>query len=212
VQWRVDLGDPEGVRNYLFNVRDQQSTVAAVAESAMREVIGTSDLQYVITDGRAEVAQRAEDLIQTTLNEYRAGIQILQVNMRNAQPPERVIDAFRDVDVAEQDAERARLQATRHANEVIPQARGQSARLTQQAQAYRDSVIAEAQGQADRFVSIYDEYAQAPEVTRQRMYLETMENILGNSELIILDDAGGAVPYLPLDRLGQQRQQTGGGQ
>jgi len=211
VQWRVDLSYPDGVRDYLFNVRDPQGTVRAVAESAMREVIGTSDLQFIITDGRAEVSNRARELLQATLNEYEAGIEVLQVNLRNAQPPERVIEAFRDVDVAEQDAERARLNATAHANSVIPAARGEAAQLTQAAQAYRDSVIAQAQGDADRFVSIYDEYAQAPDVTRRRMYLETLERVIGRSDITILDGQAGAVPYLPLNELGQNRTRSQGG-
>jgi membrane protease subunit HflK len=211
VQWRVDLSYPDGVRDYLFNVRDPQGTVRAVAESAMREVIGTSDLQFIITDGRAEVSNRARELLQSTLDEYEAGIEVLQVNLRNAQPPERVIEAFRDVDVAEQDAERARLNATAHANSVIPAARGDAAQLTQAAQAYRDSVIAQARGDAERFISIYDEYAQAPDVTRRRMYLETLERVIGRSDITILDGQAGAVPYLPLNELGQNRTRSQGG-
>lgn len=212
VQWRVNIGYPEGVRDYLFNVRRPEATVRAVAESAMREVIGTSDLQFIITDGRSQVSSRARDLIQATLDEYEAGIEVLQVNLRNAQPPERVIESFRDVDVAEQDAERARLEATRHANEIIPRARGEAARVTQQAEAYRDSRIAEAEGEANRFVAVYNEYAQAPEVTRRRMYLETMEVLLSRSELVVLDGDVGAVPYLPLDQLGRNRARNDGDQ
>jgi membrane protease subunit HflK len=205
VQWRVNLAYPDGVRDYLFNVRDIQGAVRDVAESAMREVIGTSDLQFIITEGRAEVSSRTRELLQQTLDEYDAGVEILQVNLRNAQPPERVIDAFRDVDVAEQDAERAQLNATAHANSVIPAARGEAAQLTQRAQAYRDSVIAQAQGDADRFIAIYQEYAQAPDVTRRRMYLETMERVIGRSDITILDGEAGAVPYLPLNELGRNR-------
>ena len=206
VQWRVDTAN---IDDFVFNVRDPESAVRAVAESAMREVVGTSDLVPIITTARAEVSQRTREVMQETLNEYQAGIQILQVNLERSQAPQSVIDAFRDVDSAAQDAERARLNATAHANRVIPQARGEAAQITQQAQAYRDSVIAEAQGDADRFVAIYDEYALAPDVTRRRMYLETMEQILGNSELIILDQEGNAVPYLPLDQLGRNRTQGG---
>ncbi|WP_421787463.1 FtsH protease activity modulator HflK [Hyphobacterium sp.] len=206
VQWRVDTAN---IDDFVFNVRDPESAVRAVAESAMREVVGTSDLVPIITTARAEVSQRTREVMQETLNEYEAGIQILQVNLERSQAPQSVIDAFRDVDSAAQDAERARLNATAHANRVIPQARGEAAQITQQAQAYRDSVIAQAQGDADRFVAIYDEYALAPDVTRRRMYLETMEQILGNSELIILDQEGNAVPYLPLDQLGRNRTQGG---
>jgi membrane protease subunit HflK len=177
----------------------------------MREVVGTSDLQFIITEGRAEVSRRTREILQATLNEYDAGIEILQVNLRNAEPPERVIDAFRGVDIAQQEAERAQLDATAHANRVIPEARGVAAQLTQEAQAYRDNVIAEAQGDADRFVAIYEEYVQAPDVTRRRMYLETMERVLGESDLMILDGDAGALPYLPLDQLGQNRGRAQGG-
>jgi len=211
VQWRVDLSYGDGVRDFLFNVRNPEKTVRDVSESAMREVIGTSDLQFIIGQGRGEVSLRTRTLVQETLNEYRAGIQILQVNLQTAQAPASVIDAFRDVDVAEQDAERARLDATAYANQVVPRARGVSARLTQAAEAYRESVIAQAEGDADRFVAVYNEYAQAPEVTRRRMYLETMEQLLGRSELIVLDGEAGAVPYLPLNELGQNRSRNTGG-
>ena len=213
VQWRVDTSYPDGVP-------DVPGTIRAVAESSIREVVGTSDLQSIITEGRVEVSRRTLEIMQETLDEYEAGVRILNVNLQRGQAPGAVIEAFRDVDAAAQDAERARLQATAFANSVIPQARGEAARLTQSAQAYRDSVIAEAQGQADRFTAIYEEYSLAPDVTRRRMYLETMERVLGRSELIILDqDGGGAIPYLPLDQLGrgrapvpQQDDTTAGGQ
>jgi membrane protease subunit HflK len=206
VQWRVDTAN---IDDFVFNVRDPEAAVRAVAESAMREVAGTSDLVPIITTARAEVSQRTRQVMQETLDEYEAGIQILQVNLERAQAPQSVIDAFRDVDSAAQDAERVRLNATAHANRVIPEARGNAAQLRQEAQGYRDSVIAEAQGDADRFVAIYNEYALAPDVTRRRMYLETMERVLGGSELIILDEQGGAIPYLPLDQLGRNRTQGG---
>ena len=205
MQWQVD---PENVRNYLFNVRDQEAMVRAVAESAMREVVGTSDLQPIIGAGRGEVAERAEDIVQSTLDLYDAGIRVVGLQLQEAAPPTDVIAAFQDVISAEQDAERNALQATGYANRVVPEARGDAVRLLEEARGYRDQVVAEAQGQADRFDSIYAEYAQAPDVTRRRMFLETMERVLGRSELIILDqDGNGAVPYLPLDRLGQNRGQ-----
>ncbi len=214
VQWQVD---PANVRSYLFNVRDQQSMVRTLAESAMREVVGTSDLQPIIGAGRGEVAQRTKDIIQSTLNEYEAGIRIIGVQLQEAAPPPDVIAAFQDVIAAGQDAERLQLEATAYANRVVPEARGDAVRLLEESRGYRDQVIAEAEGQADRFNAIYAEYTQAPDVTRQRMFLETMERVLGRSELIILDQQGnGAVPYLPLDRLGQTRgtrsQAAGSGQ
>ncbi|MEQ8406293.1 MAG: FtsH protease activity modulator HflK [Oceanicaulis sp.] len=208
VQWRVDLSYAEGVRDFLFNVRDPQGTVKAVAESAMREVVGTSDLIPIITTGRAEAATRARDIIQETLNSYQAGIQILEVQLSESSAPAAVIDAFRDVDRARQDAERIQLEARRDANQVVPEARGEAVRLLEEARGYREQVVAQAEGEAARFNSIYQEYAQAPDVTRRRMFLETMERVLGRSELIILDQNGngqGAVPYLPLDQLGRNR-------
>ena len=203
VQWQVD---PTRVRDYVFNVRDHRAMVQAVSESAMREVVGTSDLQPIIGTGRGEVAQRAEEIIQDTLDLYEAGIQVVGLQLQESAPPEDVIAAFQDVISAEQDAEANALQATAYANRIVPEARGDAVRLLEEARGYRDQVVAEAQGQADRFNAIYDEYAQAPDVTRERMYLETMERVLGRSELLILDQNGnGAVPYLPLDQLGRNR-------
>lgn len=207
VQWRVDLSYEEGVRDFLFNVRDPQGTVKAIAESAMREVVGTSELQPIITSGRAEAARRARDIIQQTLADYEAGIQILEVQLSESSAPSNVIDAFRDVDAARQDATQVELQAQRTANQIIPEARGAAVRMLEEARGYQERVIAEAEGQADRFNSIYAEYAQAPQVTRQRMFIETMERVLGRSELIILDQSAGAIPYLPLDQLGRDRGQ-----
>lgn len=207
VQWRVDLTYPDGVRDFLFNVRDPNGTVKAVAESAMREVVGTTTLESMITEGRVEAARRARDIIQATMSDYRSGIQVLEVQLRESSAPASVLDAFRDVDAARQDAERLALQARSHANRVIPEARGEAVRLLEEARGYRDRVIAEAEGQADRFNSIFQEYRQAPDVTRRRIFLETMEQVLGRSELIILDQqsGSGAVPYLPLDQLGRNR-------
>jgi membrane protease subunit HflK len=219
VQWRVDLGYPEGVRDFLFNVRDPEGTVKAVAESAMREAVGTTELIPIITTGRAELATRARDIIQTTLDSYQSGIQVLEVQLNESSAPAAVIDDFRDVDRARQDATRFQLEAQRDANQVVPEARGDAARLLEEARGYRDQVVAQAEGEAARFNSIYQEYALAPEVTRRRMFLETMERVLGRSELIILDQGGqgsGTVPYLPLDQLGRARgersQAAGSGQ
>jgi membrane protease subunit HflK len=208
VQWRVAYDEPDGVRNFLFNIRDPEGTVKAVAESAMREVVGTSQLQPLITEGRTEAARRAREIVQTTLADYNSGIRVLDVQLEESSAPESVIDAFRDVDAAAQDAATAEQQARAYANQVVPEARGEAARILEQARGYRDRVIAEAQGQAERFDAIYAEYAEAPEVTRQRIFFETMERVLGRSELIILDQSGGngAVPYLPLDQLGRNRQ------
>lgn len=210
VQWRVDSRYPEGVRDYLFNVRNPEATVRAIAESAMREVIGTSDYEFITTTGRSEVTQRTQMLLQETLDEYRAGIEITQVNLATAQAPASVIEAFRDVDVAEQDAERSRQDAQLYRRSTLEAARGRAAQLTEEAEAYRARVVEEAQGQADRFISIYEQYEQAPDVTRRRMYLETMERVLSRSDLVVLDGDVGAVPYLPVNELGQNRSNSGG--
>lgn len=210
VQWRVDLSYPEGVRDFLFNVRDPEGTVKAVAESAMREVVGTTELIPIITRERAVAAQRARAIVQETLDSYGAGIRVLEVQLSESSAPAAVIDDFRDVDRARQDAERFQLEARRDANQVVPEARGEAVRLLEEARGYRQQVVAQAEGEAARFNSIYQEYALAPDVTRQRMFLETMERVLGRSELIILDQGGqgsGTVPYLPLDRLGERRGQ-----
>lgn len=195
--------------NFLFNIQNPETTVKAVAESAMREVVGRRTLQPVLTD-RAQTEQAVADLMQQTLDNYEAGIAITSVNLQQVDPPNAVIDAFRDVQAARADQERAINEAQAYANRVVPEARGEAARILEAANAYRDRTIAEAQGQADRFVKIYDEYAKAPEVTRQRIFLETMERVFGGMDKIIVDDGiggQGMVPYLPLNEL---QRRTGG--
>lgn len=194
-------------KNYLFNVEDPDETVKAVAESAMREVVGNNQLEPIITRGRQVVEQDVRQVMQTTLDEYGAGVTIRQVQLQKADPPGPVIDAFRDVVNAGQDAETAINEATAYQNRIIPEARGTAARIVQEAEAYRQQVVAEANGAAQRFTSILQEYAQAPEVTRQRLYLETMEKVLSKSDKVFLDEEGGenVVPYLPLNELTRQR-------
>ncbi|WP_436637702.1 FtsH protease activity modulator HflK [Microbaculum sp. FT89] len=189
--------------DYLFNIENPESTVKAVAESAMREVIGRSQLQPVLTQARAITEQDVLELIQQTLDSYKAGILITQVQLQKVDPPAQVIDAFRDVQAARADQERLRNEAQAYANRIVPEARGQAAQITQAAEAYRQRTINEARGQADRFSKVYEEYRKAPYVTRQRMFLETMERVLGQTDKVIIDgDAGsGVVPYLPLDQL-----------
>jgi membrane protease subunit HflK len=208
VQWVIsDAAD------YLFNIQNQESTVKAVAESAMREVIGSSDLEQILTGGREKNEQAVRDLMQKTLDEYEAGILVRRVQLQKVDPPAAVIDAFRDVQAARADQERLRNEAEAYTNRIIPAARGESAQLIQAAEAYRDTVVADAEGQAARFNSVYEEYKKAPEVTRQRMYLETIERVYGGMDKIIIDQDGegnnsGVVPYLPLDQL-QKRQDSG---
>ncbi len=215
---------PNGVADYLFQIQNPDSTVKAVAESAMREIIGRSTIQPILTGARQNIEQAVHELMQKTLDRYNAGIQITQVQMQKVDPPSQVIDAFRDVQAARADLERAQNEAQTYANRVVPEARGRSAQITQAAEAYREQTVAEATGQTARFLKIYEEYKRAPDVTRQRLYLETMERILGSTDKIILDSnaqgANGVVPYLPLPELAprqtpqpqQQRPRTGGNQ
>ncbi len=203
VFWKVDTQNPE---NYLLNVRLPEETVAMVAESVMREVVGKTRLQELITTARDAVQTEVGEQVQALLNDYRAGIEILSVQIDKSDPPRPVIEAFNDVNVAEQDAEALTNRATQYANEIVPQARGTAQRLLQEAEAYRDQIVADANGEAARFDQIYEEYRKAPRVTRERMYLETMERVLERSEKLLLDQDSGAVPYLPLERaLPQQR-------
>ena len=202
VLWRVK---PTGVGEYLFNIQNPEGTVKAVAESAMREAIGRSDIQPILTGARQTIENAVQELMQKTLDHYGSGINIQQIQLQKVDPPSQVIDAFRDVQAARIDFERAQNEAQTYANRVIPESRGRVAQITQAAEAYRQQTVAEATGQTSRFLKIYDEYKKAPEVTRQRMYLETMERVLGGTDKIILDAGGpggsGVVPYLPLNEL-----------
>jgi membrane protease subunit HflK len=209
---------PTGAGEYLFNIQNPEGTVKAVAESAMREVIGRSNIQAVLTGARQATEGAVHDLMQKTLDEYGAGVQITQVQLQKVDPPAQVIDAFRDVQAARADAERAQNEAQTYANRVVPEARGRAAQITQAAEAYREQTVAEAKGQTARFIKVYDEYKKAPEVTRQRLYLETMERVLGGTEKYIIDPgaggSGGVVPYLPLNELNRRpggQPQAGGG-
>ncbi|UOM34139.1 FtsH protease activity modulator HflK [Acuticoccus sp. I52.16.1] len=200
VQWQINRDHPA---NFLFNIEDPEGTVKQVAESAMREVVGRRNIQPILTQERQQIQLAVQQLMQQTLDEYQAGITITQVQMQKVDPPEQVIDAFRDVQAARADQETAQNRADAYANEVVPEARGEAAQIVEQSQAYRDQVVAEATGQADRFLSVYEEYAKAPEVTRQRIYLETLERVFSKTDKIIIDQGAGSgvVPYLPLDRM-----------
>ena len=194
-----------GAAEYLFNIQQPEGTVKAVAESAMREVVGRSDSAEITTTARQSIEGAVQKLMQEVLNSYDAGIQITQVQLQKVDPPTQVIDSLRDVQAARIDLERAQNEAQTYANRVVPEARGRAAQITQAGEAYREQTLAEAKGQTARFISVYDEYRKAPEVTRQRMYLETMERLLGSNQTIILDSGGaggsGVVPFLPLDQL-----------
>jgi membrane protease subunit HflK len=195
---------------YLFNVDSPDKAVKAVAESAMREVVGQSQFESIITQDRDLVQTKVRELMQKTLDLYGTGITITRVQLGNAAAPEQVNDAFRDVQAARADQERMRNEAEAYANQVIPVARGQAAQIVQQAEAYRQKAIAEASGEAKQFLSVYEEYRKAPDVTRRRMYLETMSQVLGSMNKIILDDTTGknVVPYLPLPDLEKNRTET----
>jgi modulator of FtsH protease HflK len=192
---------------FLFKIQDPEGTVKAAAETAMREVIAKSKIQPVLTEGRAQIEIETQEIIQSILDEYNSGIQITQVQTQKADPPDQVIDAFRDVQAARADMERSKNEAEAYANDVIPRARGEAAKIMQAAEAYKQKVVAQAEGEASRFISIYNEYAKAKEVTQERMYLETMEKVLADIDKVIIEkNAGsGVVPYLPLPELGKKK-------
>jgi membrane protease subunit HflK len=206
VRWRIKQADAEGTgaTQYLFNVEDPERTVKAIAESAMREVVGQSNIQALLTTGRSDVQERVKGLMQQALDYYKSGIEITEVQLQNSNPPAAVIDAFRDVQAAQADQERLRFEANTYANTVVPKARGQAAQITQGAEAYREQIVATAEGDAKRFLSIYNEYKKAKDVTRQRMYLETMEDVYGRINKVLVDPSEGGkgvLPYLPLSGL-----------
>lgn len=191
--------------SFLFNLAGQQETIRAVSESAMRDVIGRSNLSPILNRDRALISQQVQEVIQSTLDGYQAGVNVLRVNFDRADPPPQVIDAFRDVQAAGQDRDTAEKQAEAYANRKLAEARGEAAQVIQEAEGYRAQTVNEASGEAARFTSVYEEYARAPEVTRKRLYLETMERVFGSVDKVIIDEgangAQGVVPYLPLGEL-----------
>jgi membrane protease subunit HflK len=207
VVWNIN--DPE---KYLFNLANPPQTIEAVAESAMREIISQSDLAPILNRDRGAIADRLADLIQSTLDSYGSGVTIIRVNFDKADPPEPVIASFRAVQDAEQERDRVQNVADAYANRVVAEARGQAAQILEQAEGYRAQVVNEATGEASRFSAVLAEYEKAPEVTRKRLYLETMESVLGGVDIILLDEGEGGgqgvVPYLPLNDL--RRNTTGG--
>ena len=191
---------------FLFKIQSPVETVKAAAETAMREVIAKSRLQSILTEGRSKIEIETQEIAQSLLDEYESGIQITQVQTQKADPPDEVIDAFRDVQAARADMERSKNEAEAYQNDVIPRARGEAAKILQEAEAYKKQVVAAAEGEASRFVAIYNEYAKAKRVTQERMYLETMEKVLADIDKVIIDrKAGGVVPYLPLPELSKKK-------
>ncbi|NDF12443.1 MAG: FtsH protease activity modulator HflK [Proteobacteria bacterium] len=196
VQWRID-----DVKNFVFKVRDPESTVKSVAESAMREVIGRTPIASALAEGKSVIQSEAQKLLQDTLDNYEAGIEIVALQLRKVDPPGAVIDSFRDVQTARADMERARNEAETYRNDILPRARGDAERILQDAEAYKNEVVARAQGESQRFLSVYDKYKDAKDVTKKRIYLETMEQVLSGMNKIVVDTSSksGVVPYLPLN-------------
>lgn len=211
VVWNIS--DPE---KYLFNLAEPEATIKAVSESAMRDIIARSELSPILNRDRGVIAADLRTAVQATLDSYNAGITVIRVNLQVAQPPREVIDAFRAVQAAQQERDRLEKEADAYANQVTAGARGEAARLVEAAEGYRAQAVNSAQGEAARFISVYDEYVKAPEVTRRRLYLETMEKVLAGMNKVILDgvsggEAGqGVVPFLPLNELGRTTPAQGG--
>ena len=211
VKWKIsDAGQ------FLFNVDDPEGITRSVAESAMRQVIGQTALSTALAEGRAQVEQETQGLMQEMLDDYGAGVEIMGVELQSVDPPAAVIDAFRDVQAARADQERSINEAQAYQNQIVPVARGDAQRMIQEAEAYKEQVINNAEGDAARFLSVYNEYVQAQDVTERRIYLETMEEILRGMNKIIMDDGAmgsqGVVPYLPLDQLSRGGNASGSGQ
>ena len=198
------LNDPELFlfENRFSNMR-AEDVVQQVAETAMREVVGRNNIDFVLYEGREAVAEETKTLMQTILNRYNTGIEVQQVAVQNVQPPDQVQDAFEDAIKARQDRERKINEGQAYANNILPRAQGQASRIVKSAEAYRESTIVRAQGETERFTLLADEYARAPEVTRRRLYLETVENVMQRARKVIIDDelGSGNLLYLPLDRM-----------
>ncbi|MCB2094701.1 MAG: FtsH protease activity modulator HflK [Rhodobacteraceae bacterium] len=203
VVWNIN-----DAKKFLFNLRDPQLTISAVAESSMREIIAQSQLAPILNRDRGVIAERLKALIQATLDSYDSGLNVVRVNFNRADPPREVIDAFKNVQSAEQQRDRLQKEADAYSNTVLAGARGAAAQILEEAEGYRAQVVNQAEGEASRFSAVLAEYAKAPEVTRKRLYLETMEMVLGRVDKVILDEnqnAQGVVPYLPLNELGRRK-------
>ena len=209
VQYRI-----KNAEDYLFNVENpdipgdrtcrfgSRSTICGVLDSAIRDVVGKNKMDYILREGRTEISKITEQLMQEVLDSYKAGIQVTTVNLQDSQPPDAVQDAFQDATKAREDMERYKNDAQAYANEIVPQARGEAARMIQDALAYKERVIANAEGDADRFLKLLKEYKRAPEVTRKRLYMDSLESVLSNSSKLMIDiKAGNNLMLLPLDKI-----------
>lgn len=203
------VADPSA---YLFNVSDPDATLRQIAESAMREVVGRRPAQDIFRDDRQGIAENVREIIQGTVEDYNAGLAITAISIEDAAPPREVADAFEEVQRAEQDEDRFVEESNQYSNQQLGQARGEGAQIREEAAAYRNRVVQEAEGEAQRFISVYDEYAKAPDVTRKRLFLETMENVLRSSNKVIVEQGNGqgVIPYLPLPELRAAQQGQGG--
>jgi modulator of FtsH protease HflK len=208
VLWRIK---PSGAADYLFNIQNPEGSVKAVAESAMREVVGRSNIQGILTNDRDKIQLAVQELMQRVLDSYGSGLLVQQLQMGNVNPPNSdVIQSFNDVTNAKTELESLQNEAQTYANRVVPEARGRAAQILQGAEGYKQQAVAEAKGQSARFLKVYEEYKKAPDVTRQRIYLETMERVLGGSEKLVFDGGSSSsgqsiVPYLPLSELTPRR-------
>ncbi|MBS4773065.1 MAG: FtsH protease activity modulator HflK [Proteobacteria bacterium] len=203
IVWRI-----ENAKDYLFNMQNPDQTVKVAAQSVLREIVGQSEMMPIISGDRGKVEDETKEELQKVLNEFGSGIKIVRVKLQKADPPKQVVDAFNEVQRAKADMERFKNEAEAYRNEILPKSRGEAAQRLQNAEAYRQSVINKAQGEAERFLSVYDAYKQGKDVTAKRLYLETMEEVMSNSNKMIIDpsDKGNNVmPYLPLDQLQKRR-------
>lgn len=199
VVWRI-----KNAKDYLFSMQDPDNTVRVAAQSVLREIVGQSEMQAIITGDRGKVEDETKAELQKVMDEFESGIEIVRVKLQKADPPKQVVDAFNEVQRAKADMERFKNEAEAYRNEILPKARGEASQLLQNAQAYKEAVVNKAQGEAERFNSVYNAYKEGKNVTARRMYLETMEDVLEKSQKIILDQGkagNGVVPYLPLDKL-----------
>ncbi len=204
VQWKIN-----NAKDFLFNVHQPEATVKSVSESAMREVVGRTPITDALAEGKFQIQNESRALLQQTLDDYGAGIQVMEVQMRKVDPPGSVIDAFRDVETADADRERMINQAETYRNDIIPRARGEAERVVQEAEAYRGEIVARAQGEASRFSAVYDEYRRAKDVTRKRIYLDTMEEVLRGVDKVLIDKSAqgsGVIPFLPLSEVKKREQ------
>ena len=199
VVWKI-----KNAKDYLFSMQDPDNTVRVAAQSVLREIVGQSEMQAIITGDRGKVEDETKAELQKVMDEFGSGIEIVRVKLQKADPPKQVVDAFNEVQRAKADMERFKNEAEAYRNEILPKARGEASQLLQNAQAYKEAVVNKAQGEAERFNSVYNAYKEGKNVTARRMYLETMEDVLEKSQKIILDQGkagNGVVPYLPLDKL-----------